>query len=105
MRSLFHFLSLLALVAAIVAGTFDSIQSVSASALTMTSLGNAWLNFSPETLVVAELQASTYISPDIWRSFVAPILAQPAFAIFLALALVFWMIGYRKPRFAGRFSA
>lgn len=105
MRSFVHFLSLLALVAAVAAGTLDSIRSVSASSVVVTSLGNAWLNLSPESLVVAEMQANTYISPDIWRSFVAPVLAQPAFAVFLALALIFWMIGYRRPRFAGRFSA
>lgn len=104
-RGVFHFLSGLALLAAIVAGTLDSIQSVSASSVVLTSLGNAWLNLDPESLTLAEISAETYIDADIWRPFVAPVLAQPAFAVFLVLALLFWMAGYRKPRFAGRFSA
>ncbi|WP_117193001.1 hypothetical protein [Rhizobium terrae] len=101
----FHLVSALALVAAIGTGVLDSIQSVSASSLILTSLGNAWLNLDPESLTLAEIYAETYISADIWRPLVAPVLAQPAFAIFLALSLLFWMAGYRKPDFAGRFTA
>lgn len=101
----FHLVSALALITAIVAGVLDSIQSVSASSVMLTSLGNAWLNLDPESLTLAEIYAETYISGDIWRPFVAPVLAQPAFAVFLAIALLFWMAGYRKPPFAGRFSA
>lgn len=105
LQGVFHCLSVLALVAAIVAGVLDSIQSVSDSSVVLTSLGNAWLNLDPESLALAEIYAETYIRSDIWRPFVAPVLAQPAFATFLAIALLFWMAGYRKPRFAGRFSA
>lgn len=104
-RFVFHLLSGLALVAAIVAGTLDSIQSVSASSVMLTSLGNAWLNLDPESLTLAEITVSTYVSQDIWRPFVAPVLAQPAFVVFLAIALIFWMAGYSRPHFAGRFSA
>jgi hypothetical protein len=28
----------------------------------------------------------------------------PAFALFLALALLFWMVGYRKPQIRSRFG-
>ncbi|CDN56639.1 Hypothetical protein RG1141_CH43270 [Neorhizobium galegae bv. officinalis bv. officinalis str. HAMBI 1141] len=104
-RFVFHLLSGLALVAAIVAGTLDAIQSVSASSVVLTSLGNAWLNLDPESLALTEITATTYLGQDIWRPFVAPVLAQPAFAVFLGIALIFWMAGYSRPQFAGRFSA
>nr|WP_245437310.1 MULTISPECIES: hypothetical protein [Neorhizobium] len=104
-RFVFHLLSGLALAAAIVAGTLDSIQSVSSSSVVLTSLGNAWLNLDPESLTLAEFVVSTYLSQDIWRPFVTPVLAQPAFVVFLAIALIFWMAGYSRPHFAGRFSA
>jgi hypothetical protein len=94
----FHMLSALALVAAVVAGTLDAIQSVSASAVTLTSLGNAWLNLDPESLTLAEIWADTYLGPDIWRPFIAPALAQPACVVFLAISLIFWMAGYQTPR-------
>jgi hypothetical protein len=105
LRAVFHFLSFLALAAAILVGTIDSIQSVSTSEIVLTSLGNAWLNLDPESLTLAEFAANDYISADIWRPFVAPVLAQPAVAVFLLLALVFWIIGYKRTSFAGRFSA
>ena len=105
MKFFFRFLSLVALVAAIVAGTLDSIQSVSSSSVVMDSLGNAWLNLDAESLTLAEMAAETYISADIWRPYIAPLLRQPAFMVFLVLSLLFWIIGYRRPKFAGRFSA
>jgi hypothetical protein len=105
LQFLFRFISAVALLAAIVAGVLDSIQSVSASSVVLTSLGNMWLNLDPESLTLAEIYAETYVSEGVWRPMIGPVLAQPAFAIFLGLALLFWMAGYRKPRFAGRFSA
>ena len=104
-RFFLHALSFLALAAAIIAGTVDSIQSVSASTPVLTSLGNAWLSLDPESLTLAEFNADAYISADIWRPYIAPLLAQPAFVVFLVLALIFWIVGYRRERFAGRFSA
>ena len=104
-RFLSHLAAALALIAAIVFGTLDSIQSVSASSVVWTSLGNAWLNLDPEGLTLAEVAADNYISQDIWRPYIAPLLAQPAFAICVAMALAFWIIGYKKSPFAGRFTA
>jgi len=104
-RSFFRLLSLLALVAAIFAGTLDSIQSVASSSVVVTSLGNHWQNLDVVSLAMAEAAVAHYIHADAWRWAIAPVLSQPAFAVFLVLALLFWMIGYRRPRFAGRFSA
>ena len=104
-RSFFRLLSLLALVAAILTGTLDSIQSVASSSVVVTSLGNHWQNLDVVSLAMAEAAVAHYIHADAWRWAIAPVLSQPAFAVFLMLALLFWMIGYRRPRFAGRFSA
>ena len=104
-RSFFRLLSLLALVAAIFAGTLDSIQSVASSSVVVTSLGNHWQNLDVVSLAMAEAAFAHYLHADAWRWAIAPVLSQPAFAVFLVLALLFWMIGYRRPRFAGRFSA
>lgn len=105
LRFLLHFLSLLALVLAIACGVFDSIQSVSASVPVFTSLGNTWLNIDPVGLTLAEMSADDYIGADVWRPFVAPVLAQPAFAVFLVLSLILWMAGYQRPVAATRFTA
>ncbi len=105
LRAFFHFLSFAALAAAVLVGTIDAIQSVSSSDVVLTSLGNAWLNLDPESLTLAELSADDYMSADIWRPYVAPVLAQPAGVMFLVLALLFWMVGYKRTSFAGRFAA
>lgn len=104
-RTLFHFLSLLCLIAAVMAGTLDSIESVSSSSVVVTSLGNHWQNLDVVSLTLAEEAVRSYIHRDAWAWIVIPLLSQPAFVVFLVLALLFWMIGYRRPRFAGRFSA
>jgi hypothetical protein len=97
LRTLFHMVAVVFLLAAVAAGTVDSILSVASSSVVMTSLGNAWLGLDPESLTLAEFNADSYIGVDMWRPYVAPVLAQPAFAVFLVLSLVFWIIGYRKP--------
>jgi hypothetical protein len=97
LKTLFRLVSALFLIAAVASGTIDSILSVASSSVVMTSLGNAWLGLDPESLTLAEFNADSYIGVDIWRPYVAPVLAQPAFAVFLVLALIFWIIGYRKP--------
>ena len=33
------------------------------------------------------------------------VLSQPAFAVLLAVSLFFWVIAYRRPPVAGRFTA
>jgi len=63
-RFLMRALSLAALIAAVVAGTMDSVNSVSSSSVVMTSLGNAWLNFDPEGLTMAEISANSYVGSD-----------------------------------------
>ena len=105
MRFFFRILSLVALIVAILAATLDAVQSVSSSSVVLTSLGNRWQEFDVESLALVEELVRHYIHGSVWQTAVAPVLAQPAFAVFLVLALIFWMIGYQRPRFAGRFSA
>jgi hypothetical protein len=98
-------MSFVSLVVAILVGTLDAIQSVSSSRVVLTSLGNAWLNLDPESLTLAEFSANDVVRTDIWRPLVAPLLAQPACLVLLVLSLIFWLAGYRKRPFAGRFAA
>jgi len=101
----FRFLSFFAMVIAVVSGTIDSIQSVSASEVVMTPLGSAWSDASPATLQVTETTIAHFIHPEAWRLIAQWLLPQPAFAVFLILALLFWMIGYRRPKPVGHLAA
>ena len=43
--------------------------------------------------------------PYAWDPAALWVLSQPAFAVLLAVSLFFWMIAYRRPPVAGRFTA
>ena len=105
MRFLLRFASLVALVAATIAGTLDSIQSVAASGVVMTSAGDAIQDLSPSALVAFQSAVSYYLHPSIYNHAVGWVLSQPAFAVLLVISLLLWMIAYRRPPAAGRFAA
>jgi hypothetical protein len=102
---LFRLLSFVALVIAIVAGTIDSIQSVSASEVVLTPFGAAWSDASPASLEWVERTVTHFAHPAAWRLIGDWLLPQPAFAVFLCLALLFWMLGYRRPQPTGHLAA
>ena len=103
-RFILKTVSLLALVVAVMAGTIDAIQSVSASEPVLTPLAVAWSTASPETIaLVADGIMRKF--PYAWDPAALWLLSQPAFAVLLAVSLFFWMIAYRRPPVAGRFTA
>lgn len=104
MRFLFRFLSMVCLVLAVIAGTVDSIQSVSASDVVLTSFGSAWLDLSPVTLMYVEEMIEHYLHPWVWNPALSWVLFQPTFAVFLVLALAFWIAGYRRENADERFA-
>lgn len=103
-RFVFRFLSFVVLVCAVIAATMDSIQSVSASQVLLTSLGTAWAELDPGSLQAVRMLVVRYLEPVAGPAPLAFLLAQPGFAVLLALSLLLWMVGYRKPRAAGRFA-
>lgn len=105
MRFFFRLASLAALMLAIAAGTVDSIQSVAASQLVLTPLGDTWQDVAPASLAALRSMLSYYIHPKFDAVAAGWLLQLPAFAIFLILSLVLWMAGYKKPAPAGRFAA
>ena len=98
MAFFFRFFSLLLLLGAIAAGTVDSIVSVASSKIVLTSFEQDWLALHPNSIPLAKQWIEYYIHPEAWRSGIAIIIAQPAFVVLLGLSLLFWMIGYRRPR-------
>ena len=105
MRFLLRLASLVALAAAVIAGTIDSIQSVAAASVVMTPIADAWQDVSPTTLTSLQSSLSYYIHPRFYTVIFQWLMLQPAFAVFLVIALLLWMIGYKKPPVAGRFTA
>lgn len=105
MRFLLRSVSFLLLVAAVFAATLDSITSVAESAVTLTSIGSAWTAIDPASLAEARARLGTADFPGTLGVWFSWLLLQPAFALALALSLLFWMAGYRRPPAAGRFAA
>ena len=105
MRFLLRFASFLALVLGVLAATVDSIQSVSASQPVLTPLGSAISASGDSGLALVQSIERPSGAAGMFQPLALWMLQQPAFAIFMVLALLLWMIAYRKPPVAGRFSA
>lgn len=105
MRFVVRVLSMIFLVFAVIAGLVDAIQSVAARQLVLTPLIEAWSSNSPDTLALFEELIATYLPSWVWDPGATWIMAQPAFAVFLVLSLIFYLAGHRRARPAGRFAA
>ncbi|NRP72190.1 hypothetical protein ILFOPFJJ_03087 [Ensifer psoraleae] len=105
MRLLLRLASFLVLTVAVLVGTVDAIQSVAASAPAMTSLADAMSVLGPDALNWVHALQRTDAGPAIWLAGLQWLLARPAFAVLLVLALLLWMAGYKKRPAAGRFAA
>ncbi|WP_210270816.1 hypothetical protein [Mycoplana rhizolycopersici] len=104
-RFVFRMLSLGMLVLAIMAATLDAIQSVAASAPILTPLAVAWSAASPESIAFVADTLMNRVHPALWDPAALWVLSQPAAIVLLVVALLLWMIGYKRRRFAGRFTA
>ncbi|MEP3437734.1 MAG: hypothetical protein ABJN75_13275 [Hoeflea sp.] len=105
MRFVVRVLSMVFLVFAVIAGLVDAIQSVAAGQPVLTPLIDTWSGNSPDTLAQFEGLFTAHLPSWVWDPGVTWVLAQPAFAVFLVLSLIFYLAGYRRARPAGRFAA
>lgn len=105
MRFVLRLASFLALIAGVLVASVDAIQSVSASEPVLTPLATALAAGGP----AVESWVETLERPQAAYGFFGPVirwtLHQPAFGFFMLAALLLWIIGYKRPQPAGRFSA
>ncbi len=85
-----------ALAVAVIMAVIDTTRSVAASDIVMTPLVQSWQAVSPETLDQAQVVFGHYGLALLWDPVIAWILSLPGFAVFAALAFVFYAAG-RKP--------
>ena len=109
MRFLLRFISLLLLAGAVVAGVVDSIQSVASQSLVLTPLGVALESLRAGTVGLLQTYVSDHISASLWDTFLGRLIDQPAFALLLALSLLFYLAGHKRPEtyrpfMGGKFS-
>jgi hypothetical protein len=105
MRRIMRFTSTIWLAAAVIVGVADTVQSFATGKTVLTSGGEVWQSLWPQSYEVARAYAEAAASEGQLSSAFDMVLGEPAFALFLALSLLFWMMGYSKPKPAGRFAA
>jgi hypothetical protein len=104
-RLFFRFIALLSLAGAVVAAVVDSSRSIAASTLSLTSFGEVWSGFAPDSLGKLHELGPQYLGASTW-SFVSDfVLAMPAVAILMAFAILFYAIGYKRQSRYGRFAS
>ena len=104
-RLFFRFIALLSLAGAVVAAVVDSSRSIAASTLSLTSFGEVWSGFAPDSLGKVQELGTQYLGASFWSAVSNFILAMPAVAILMALALLFYAIGYKRENRYGRFAS
>jgi len=68
-------------------------------------MGDAWNDVSPSSLASLRSTIAYYVHPRFYDLAMQWLLFQPAFAVFLVISLLLWVIAYKRQPAAGRFSA
>lgn len=102
LRFLFRLVGLLALVAAVIAGTIDAIASVAAGALRLTSLGAAWTNLAPVSLATLRTDVGAHAGAWLVEPALDWLLSEPVVVVLGVLSLLFYCAGYRRQRVTRR---
>ncbi|MCB1384183.1 MAG: hypothetical protein KDJ73_14895 [Notoacmeibacter sp.] len=101
---IFRLFSLALLALACILAVLDASRSVAAGETILTPLGKSWFELSPDTLNLAQATIQRHVAAFLWDPVILALLKLPGFAVFGFLALLFYMIGYRRRRrIAGRF--
>lgn len=94
--AVFRFLAAVFLLVATIAAVADATPSVyGAGSFKATALGAHWEDFAPSSYQGAH-KAVAGLSPWVWDSLIAPVLAVPTFVTFGALALASGYAGRRR---------
>lgn len=78
---------------AIIMAVTDATRTVAASELVTTPLGESWVSVSPTTLNQAQWLVQQYTLPVLWDPVMIWVLGLPGFMVFLALAMIFLVLG------------
>lgn len=103
-RFIFRSLSVLFLAQAVIFAVLDGARSVGASQLVFKPLLAMWERNAPESLMDVEAWVTQHLGERVWYSFAISVLQQPGWLIFGILALIAYLIGYKRERRFGRFE-
>ncbi len=101
-RFLLRFVGFWLLAGGFVALVVDGTRSIAASAVELTSAGDAWFVLAPDSLSALEAWGREAM-PGLWEHLAAPLLSLPAFLPLAGLGLILLAIGRVRER--SRFEA
>ncbi|MCX5496454.1 hypothetical protein OSH11_17240 [Kaistia dalseonensis] len=100
-RWLVRLLGLFAIAGALIALVVDGTRSIAASTLTLTSLGQAWFSFDPDSLAAAQAAVAShvevYVGAWVWYPVIQFLLTLPVWLVFGALGALLVLAGKPRP--------
>jgi hypothetical protein len=100
-RFLFRFVGLLLLALAFIFVVYDGIRSISDGSFLVTTTSYVWNVAHDHSLQAFQAAIERYAGADVWKLGVAPILDQPASALFAVLGVVLIVLGRKKKPLIG----
>jgi hypothetical protein len=104
-RACLRLLSGLVFVGALIAAVIDSARSIAASSLSLTSFAELWGTYAPESLGKVQEAGPAVLSAGIWSTISNFVLSMPAAAVLMTLAVLLYMLGYKREHSYGRFAS
>lgn len=102
---LFRLIGMFLLAIAVVLAVLDITRSITASAIIMTPLAQAWADTSPTTLLSVRQFIETTLHPLLWDPAALFILKLPSWLVFWFVAMVLLWMGQRRENPYGRFAS
>ena len=99
-RFLLRFLGLMLLALAFIFVIYDGMKSIADRTLYMTALSQFWTDVHQSSLQAAQ-EAVERMSATLWNLAIAPVIAQPAAAVFAVLGIVLILLGRKKKPLIG----
>ena len=99
MKLILRMLGIILLLFAMVALVVDGTKTLSANGqLIVTSFGQQWLLFSPDSLFATKKAIEDQLHPLIWDPIIATLLLWPTWVILGGLGILFYWIGRKRYR-------
>ena len=100
-RFLLRFLGLLLLALAFIFVVYDGMKSIADRTFYATAIGQFWTELHAGSLQAAQAAVERSVSANLWNLAIAPVLEQPAVAVFAILGVVLIVLGRKKKPLIG----
>ena len=100
-RFLLRFIGLLLLALAFIFVVYDGIRTISDGALLITKTSTLWNAVHDGSLRMLQALVEQKLGPEAWQMGIAPVLDQPASAVFCVLGIILIVLGRKKKPLIG----